>query len=135
MTVVSITDEIAGLTLDQARRGLDSAMAERPRTSHVFCRKLRLDGPWGRVAYGDIVHSSHPSVAGNEEWFTETSIGVGLGPGFTEERAARRMRLAGYEWRPSRPQARRAVSRKSITPASPTSTTLVAKAPEASRHP
>ena len=76
---VSITDEIADLTLDQLARAAAMQAApqvrRRPPTSMVFCKKLRLEGPWGTVRHDDIVSRWHPAVAGNEEWFVETSVG------------------------------------------------------------
>ena len=83
MTVVSITDEIADLTLDQLARAAAMQAApqvrRRPPTSMVFCKKLRLEGPWGTVRHGDIVSRWHPAVARNEEWFVETSVGYDPG--------------------------------------------------------
>lgn len=116
---VSITDEIADLTLDQLARAAAMQAApqvrRRPPTSMVFCKKLRLEGPWGTVRHGDIVSRWHPAVAGNEEWFVETS--VGYDPGLDSELETRTIRVAEFKTRRSRPSAGRAISRRFITPA------------------
>ena len=122
--VCSITDEVGALEARsgdagggdrerRARRGF-----KRPPSTHVFCKRLRLEGPWGVVSYGDIVHRSHPAVRGREEWFTPTSIGVGLGPGLDEELAVRKTRVAEFKMRPTRPLAGRAISFLPPTPSS-----------------
>ena len=116
---VSITDEIADLTLDHLARAAAKQAApqvrRRPPTSMDFCKKLRLEGPWGTVRHGDIVSRWHPAVAGNEEWFVETS--VGYDPGLDSELETRTIRVAEFKTRRSRPSAGRAISRRFITPA------------------
>ena len=116
---VSITDEIADLTLDQLARAAAMQAApqvrRRPPTSMVFCKKLRLEGPWGTVRHGDIVSRWHPAVAANEEWSVETS--VGYDPGLDSELETRTIRVAEFKTRRSRPSAGRAISRRFITPA------------------
>lgn len=64
------------------------------------------------------MHRSHPAVRGREEWFTPTSIGVGLGPGLDEELAVRKTRVAEFKMRPTRPLAGRAISFLPPTPSS-----------------
>ena len=121
MSVVSITDEVADVTLYQLARAAAAMQApqvrRRPPTSMVFCKKLRLEGPWGVVTHGDVISRWHPAVAGNEEWFVETS--VGYDPELDGELEARTVRVAEFKakTRPSRPSAGRAISRPSIAAA------------------
>jgi hypothetical protein len=127
--VTSITEYVAGLTLDQFARAvaaleaLPEAARRRPQTSMVFCKKLRLEGTWGVVKLGDIVHRTHAAVAGNEEWFEATSIGHD--PELEEELAIRNRRVAELTNGGShpRPQAGRVARAPSITPASPPAST------------